>query len=147
MPTDGTRKIWQPVPMPHYPHMLDADAILWDQFIRTNPLPKAKLIYDLHVGTPALPIQHYPDKYIHMVQRLSTLRIDVVALMPTETLVFEVKPRAALQAIGQAYCYAQLVRRDIPTFPNPVPVILTDKAIPDAQWLCNRLRITLIELH
>jgi len=132
--------------MPHYPHMLDADAELWDRYIRTGPFPLARLIYDLHVGTPALPIEHYPDNYTRMVQRLSTLRIDVVALMPTETLVFEVKPRAGLQAIGQAYSYAQLVHRDIPTFLHPVPVILTDKAIPDAQWLCDRLSITLIEL-
>jgi len=140
------QRTWKPVALAHYPHMLPADAKLWDKFIRTNPFPDAKLIYDLHVGTPAPIIENYPANYRKMVHTLSTLRVDVVALCPEETLVFEIKPHASLMAIGQAYSYAQLIRRDIPNFRNPVPVILTDTPAPDTHWLCNRLRIILVQL-
>jgi len=126
--------------------MLDADAALWDRYIRTNPFPEAKLIYDLHVGTPCPITDKLPPNYKKMILTLSTLRIDVVALMPTETVVIEVKPYAGPLAIGQVWSYAQLTARDYPQFPKPVPMILTDKAPPDTQWLCDRLQILLIQL-
>jgi len=126
--------------------MLEADASLWDKYIRTNPLPEAKLIYDLHVGTPSPAITNLPPNYKKMVIALSTLRIDVVALMTTETIVIEVKPYAGPYAIGQVWSYTQLLMRDMPQLPNPVPMILTDKAAADTQWLCERLKVLLIEL-
>lgn len=135
-----------PIPRAHYPHMLNADAAIWDRFIHTNPFPDAKLLYDLHVGTPAPIVENTPANYRSMILSLSTLRIDVVAMLPTETLVIEIKPRASLYAIGQVLGYALLVKRDFPHLINPTPVIITDTAAADTQWLCDRLNVTLHEL-
>jgi len=146
MKTIHKTQTYAPVPLASYPHMLDADAALWDRYLKTNPFPHAKVMYDVRVGTPAAAPDHYPDNYRRMVLELSTLRIDAVVLIPTETLIIEVKPRASLTAIGQAHGYAQLLHRDMPNLPNPVPVILTDTAAPDTQWLCDRLQILLIQL-
>lgn len=146
MPQIAPLRSFDCVQLPYYPHMLDADAVLWHHYLKTNPFPEGQVIYDLHVGTPSPIAENTPESYRRMILSLSTLRIDALVLLPTESIVFEIKPRAGLYAIGQAYCYAQLVRRDMPQFPNPVATILTDKARADTQWLCNRLKIILIEL-
>jgi len=137
---------YAPVPLASYPHMLKDDSALWDRYIRLNRFPDARVMYDVRVGTPAPAPDDYPDNYRRMVLELSTLRIDAVVLMPTETLVIEIKPRASLNALGQALGYTRLLHRDIPELPSPIPTILTDTPAPDTQWLCDRLQILLIQL-
>jgi len=134
-----------PVPLPSYPHMMDAETIIWTAFLSANPYPSAHVAYDVHVGTePTLPPDTEPN-IAKMAAALFTKRIDACLFLPSATLCIEVKPNASSYAIGQALCYALLFSRDFPTYPQPVPMIVTDIPHPDTPYLCDQLHIALIE--
>jgi hypothetical protein len=126
--------------------MLPEDTALWNAYLDTDPWPNAKAAYDVHVGTPPPERPDLSEAMQRDLYALYTKRIDAVILLPTETLVIEVKPNASTSAIGQALCYALIFHREHPTLPTPKPVILTDTPHVDTPWLCDRLNVILIAL-
>lgn len=139
-------KNYPPEKLHRYPHMLPADVAIWERYLDTNPFPTARIAYDVHVGTPVSISADDPPNIQHMLYQLTTLRIDAVVFLLNETPVIEIKPDAGMSAIGQALAYALLFDRQFPGYAPPVPTILTDTALPDTPWLCDRLGITLLEI-
>ena len=129
-----------------YPHLEPLDTAIWNAYLDTIPPTDALVAYDVHVGTPAIVPLDTPENYRRMVEHLSTLRIDVVLLLPKHTLVVEIKPSASLSAIGQALGYTHLFHVKFPHYPKPTPTILTDIPKPDTQWLCAILNVQLVSL-
>ncbi|MBA7693088.1 hypothetical protein ES703_101663 [subsurface metagenome] len=127
-----------------YPHMMPADILIWSRYLKSNPFPNARIAYDVHVGTPAGPLDGLSAQYELMAIALSTKRIDAVVYEPRRTLIIEIKPYAGASAIGQVLTYRLLYHRDFPGSPFPLPVILTDHAQLDTPWLCQQLNIQLI---
>jgi hypothetical protein len=135
----------QPLPNGRYPHFIEHDAKIWTKFLTDNPLENATVAYDVHIGTPAPIPPGLPPNYARMINTLSRKRIDVLILFPNETAVVEVKPYAGPSAIGQTISYTHLVKRELPTLPNPFPCIITDTAQPDMHQICANLQVLLIE--
>ena len=129
-----------------YPHLEPLDTAIWNAALDIDPWPNARVAYDVHVGTPAIVPMDSPESYRRMVEHLSTLRIDVVVLLPNKTLVIEIKPSASLSAIGQALGYTHLFHAKYPHYLKPTPCILTDLPKPDTPWLCNLLHVQLLTL-
>lgn len=129
-----------------YPHLEPYDTAIWNAWLDKDPWPNAQVAYDVHVGTVATVPNGTPQNYRRMVEHLSTLRIDVVVLLDTASLVIEIKPSASLSAIGQALGYSLLFRDQFPRRPPPMPAILTDLSKPDTAWLCNILNVHLFTL-
>jgi len=127
-----------------YPHMMPADIRIWTRYLKTNPFPKARVTYDLHVGTPATALQGMPEEYKRMTEALSTKRIDAVVYEARRTRICEVKPYAGSGAIGQVLTYRLLYHRDFPGSPLPLPWIITDYPQRDTPWLCRQLNIELV---
>ncbi|MBA7612647.1 hypothetical protein ES703_19883 [subsurface metagenome] len=127
-----------------YPHMMPADIIIWTRYLKTNPFPQARISYDLHVGTPAGPLDGLTPEYQEMALALSTKRIDAVVYETRRTGIVEVKPYAGSGAIGQVLTYRLLYIREFPGSPQPIAMILTDYPQRDTPWLCNQLNIVLI---
>jgi len=127
-----------------YPHMMPADILIWSRYLSSDPFPDASVAYDLHVGTPAGPLEGLSPEYERMAAALSTKRIDAVVYKPRSTLIVEVKPYAGAGAIGQVLTYRLLYERDFPGCHVPIPVIVTDQPQLDTPWLCNQLNIQLI---
>ena len=84
-----------------YPHMMPADILIWSRYLKSNPFPNARIAYDVHVGTPAGPLDGLSAQYELMAIALSTKRIDAVVYEPRRTLIIEIKPYAGASAIGQ----------------------------------------------
>jgi len=131
---------------PRYTHLAPEDTRLWNIFLDGNPPKNATVAYDVCLGTIPDFRDDLPANILKCAKAIYPKRADAVIVCPTEVLVFEVRPYAGLSAIGHALSYAQLFRRDFPTFFNVVPVILTDRGQCDIPWLCSLFRITLIEL-
>lgn len=127
-----------------YPHMMPADIRIWSRYLKTNPFPRARIAYDLHVGTPAEPLLGMTEEYERMTEALSRKRIDAVVYEERWTRIVEVKPYAGAGAIGQVLTYRLLYRREFPGSPMPLPVIVTDQPQVDTPWLCKQLNIELI---
>lgn len=134
-------------PLGSYPHMLDAESLIWTKFLSVMTYQGATVAYDVHVGTePVLPPETEPN-IAKMAFALFTKRIDAVLFLPSITLVCEVKPYASSSAVGQALSYCLLFRRDYPQFPHAAPAIVTDKPHPDTAFICDHFFITLFEVN
>lgn len=129
-----------------YPHMMPADITLWQRFLRLEYWDNAKYAYDVHVGTEAPNLDQLLPEFALMGRALSTKRIDVVSFLEYATFVIEVKPYAGLSAVGQAISYPLLFKRQYPHRPNVKGMIITDHAQLDIPWLCQQLKITLLEM-
>ena len=134
------------VKLPKYPHMEPMDTAIWSAYLDTDPFRDARVSYDVLVGTPALAPPDTPDNYRHMIEHLSSLRIDAVVLLHDRTLIVEIKPSASLSAIGQALGYTHLFHAKYPHYLQPTPYIVTDLARPDTPFLCGILNVALHSL-
>jgi hypothetical protein len=95
-----------------YPHMLPAEAEIWDRFLKIRQPPFINLEYDVHVGDTPIPPATLPDYLRGMYDSVMKKRIDVVAHDTDVIYVIEVKPRAGMSALGQVLAYKYLYTRD-----------------------------------
>lgn len=77
------------------------------------------------------------------LENLYARKIDLVAEMPTEWWLIEIKPHAHYAALGQLLTYAHHAKPDYPELADPVLVILTDQPAHDLAAVAAEHRIVL----
>jgi len=123
----------------HYPHMFPRDIDIWNKFLETFGNNYNSFDYDVKVGSGSEPHQNAPEIYVRMIGILSKYRIDAVGYDGTYIYIMEVKPNAAMSAIGQVMGYVKLFERDFsPTLPLK-GVIVTNRERPDMRELTSEL--------
>jgi len=127
-----------------YPHMGAEDAVLWNKFIDKFPELFTQVAYDVRVGDGTPPAPDTPESYAKMQLDLSKKRIDVVGLERNRATIIEVKPYAALSAIGQVEVYADLFRRDEPRYFSPRKLIICQSHDPDITLSCRTRNIEVV---
>ena len=124
-----------------YAHLGPEDVRIWDKFIETHPDYFQMVAYDVKVGKG----REYPESEMPEVKEdlvyLSKKRIDVVGFKGEDVFVIEIKPKANLSAVGQAFGLAELYRDEFGSGRRIVPVIITDEKIPDMEALCSRMGV------
>ena len=131
------------MPKPKYPHMLPGDIAIWERFMDHHGSEYARFDYDLHVGEGMVQDPDWPENIIRMVEAISQKRIDAVGYNDDGIYIFEVKPFAALSALGQVLSYRALYTRDSNPVVDVVPCVVTDRVDPDVTWLYQHFGITL----
>lgn len=114
-----------------YPHLLEEDIILWEQYLEDHANEYSSFDYDVRVGTGRDPGEDLPDNMRKMGIGLSQRRIDVVGFAQGHRDIIEITLYAGLKAMGQLSVYPLLY---IESYGCPVPlrrVLLCRKQSPD----------------
>jgi len=110
-------------PLPNkYPHLLQEDADLWNDYQLIYRPPHPSFLYDVEVGPGRDPGPDFEDNIREMAIHLSKRRLDVVGIMPDTIDIFELTQSAGLKATGQAIVYRHLLTV---TWSLTVPVTTT----------------------
>jgi len=100
----------KPIIMPHYPHLLTEDSVVWAEYLKAPVTELKKVWYDVHVGRPVT----LPETATKMEKKIAAgvtrKRIDVVAAVAGGYWVIELKPVGNMTALGQALVYTRLFR-------------------------------------
>lgn len=116
----------KPIVMPHYPHMMQEDTIVWTKFLKSNIVEIRRVWYDVRVGQSVLRFVGSETLEAKIAAGLTRKRIDVVAVVGGDTWVIEVKPRANMYALGQVIVYTRLFAQEYISIGQVVPVIVCD---------------------
>jgi len=136
----------KPIVMPHYPHMLAEDIVVWSLFLRQNPGLIQKVWYDVKVGC-AMPLPVGATDIQRLVALgVSRKRIDVVAFVLSEYWVIEVKPYGNMVALGQAVAYTGLFKKEYEVAGKVVPVVVCANVDKDLIPEFERQNVNVIEV-
>ncbi len=91
-----------------YPHLLQPDIELWEDFLEGHSDNYTHFDYDVRVGEGRDPGPDYSDKIRQMGIDLSQRRIDVVGHRADHIDIIEISVYAGIKAIGQLMVYPQL---------------------------------------
>lgn len=127
--------IYPPTKLTKYPHMFPLDIAIWERFLDSHGADFLGFAYDVKVGSGTEPAEGVGDNYRRMQYVLSTYRIDVVGYKSNAIYIIEVKPEAGTVAIGQIDAYTKLYTRDYSPSLPVVGAIITDRALPDMDFL------------
>lgn len=127
-----------------YPHMTGPDAMLWRDYILQEGTHLLAVAYDVCVGEPAICTPDTDAVTKRMWQRITSKRIDVVALVPGAWHLIEVKCIPDIKAPGQARAYAPLFANRYKTTLGIQPILVCRAAHPDIDILCDDQGVRLI---
>ena len=126
-----------------YPHLSPQETKIWNRFIEKNPKIFEAVIYDARVGEGRDYSDYPEDKIREDMEHLSKKRIDVVGFIGDDIYVIEIRPKANLSAIGNAWGLAELFRDVASVDKVIIPAILTDEKLPDMEAVCSRMAVKL----
>jgi len=112
--------------MPHYPHMLTEDTLVWTKFLKTDSHRLKEVWYDVRVGLPVLLDLGADDRERRIAAGLTRKRIDVVCHVGGGFWVVEIKPHANMYALGQTLTYSRLFSLEYTPGGQVIPVIVCD---------------------
>lgn len=109
---------------PKYKHMSPYECYLFDYFLRKHNNEFDTFDFDVRVGDGMKPPEHLSQPYRDLSVLLTQKRIDAIGYHNTRITIFEVKPNAALSALGQLIGYRDLyIRQFNPTIPPKLAVV------------------------
>lgn len=130
--------------MPKYPHMSPGEEKLWERYLAWCPYAFSALTYDLHLGDSAPLDPTWQPWLVNLVLATSRKRVDVIGETDKEIIIYEVKERAGMNALGQLLCYEALYREEYhPTKPIRKAVI-TDRLPPNMEVLFPQFNVEVI---
>ncbi len=130
--------------MPKYPHMSPGEEKLWERYLTWGPYVFLRLTYDLHLGDSAPLDPTWQPWLVNLVLATSRKRVDVIGETDKEVIIYEVKERAGMNALGQLLCYEALYREEYkPTKPIKKAVI-TDRLPPNMDILFPQFNIEVV---
>lgn len=120
-----------PVVMSHYPHMLQEDVAVWTKFLTKMQVAIRVVWYDVHVGEPVRLPPQASNVQKKVAAGVTRKRIDAICAVGKEYWIIEVKPRANMTALGQAFSYKRLFEMEYTTYRPAKPVVVCDSFDPD----------------
>jgi hypothetical protein len=91
-----------------FPHLLAADAALWEKFLPRIELEFTHFDYDIRVGDGRDPGDGYIESIRQMAVDLSQRRIDAIGYKDDSLTIFEITSSCGFTAIGQILGYPVL---------------------------------------
>jgi hypothetical protein len=125
-----------------FPHLLDPDIDLWEEFLAKFGHLYTNFDYDVRVGEGRDPGPVVADKYRKMGIDLSKRRIDAVGFTNNSIDIIEITLYADLKALGQLLTYPDLYRTTFNSTYKPEPVLVCREIAPDISQAIFKNNIT-----
>jgi hypothetical protein len=125
-----------------YPHLLDPDIDIWEEFLSAHGSAYTHFDYDVRVGEGRDPGDLVNSKFRKVGIELSKRRIDAVGFRPGTIDIIEITVYADFKALGQLLAYPELYRS---TFKRSIPirpVLVCREIAPDLQQAITDNNIT-----
>ncbi|MBA7635001.1 hypothetical protein ES703_42601 [subsurface metagenome] len=114
-----------------FTHLLPLERPIWARYLASTTEEFLSLVYDLHLGEGAPVDPAWSEGTAAIVAAVSRKRVDVVGETADSIIIFEVKPRAGMGAMGQLLTYRELYLREArPTKPIRMMVVC-ERVEPD----------------
>jgi hypothetical protein len=94
--------------MEGFTHLLPLERPIWARYLEATGEEFQSLTYDLHLGEGAAIDPTWPEWLVRQVRAVSRKRVDVIGETSGAVILFEVKPRCGMSALGQLLCYREL---------------------------------------
>ena len=112
----------------YYPHLLDPDIDVWEQFLPAYGMLYTSFDYDIRVGKGRDPGPYVQDKYRKVGIELSQKRIDAVGHRPGRIDIIEITVHADLKTLGQLIAYPDLYASTF-NYRGPIQPVLVAREI------------------
>ena len=133
-----------PEKLAKYPHMSIDDIPVWEKFLEGYASYYESFDYDIRVGEGEEPLPSLEPKYQEMARALTQKRIDAIGYRDNEIWIFEVKPRAAISALGQIISYTDLYYLTHQPSETIIPAIICNSVDSDVRQLLELRKINII---
>ncbi len=120
-----------------YPHLVKAEAAIWERFIEHNPGLFQEVWYDVQVGDCRPCEEKLNEKTSANRLYLGKYKIDVLAIKDGVCYIVEIKKEATTKALGEVWLYEHLFKKENPTKNVGDPIILTDVEMPNVREVCE----------
>lgn len=114
-----------PIQLHKFPRMSPEDTTIWRKFLEKEGKNYDRFDYDLPVGNGEDPGPGVPENLRKDFIDLTRKRIDAVGYRDNSVTIFEVKPRAGTQALGQLLTYFPLFIQTYPGFSSVTLAVVT----------------------
>lgn len=127
-----------------YPGMRIRDEVIWDEYVKRHRDAFIKVWYNVPLGDP------FPNEMDAAIAKanggfeVSQWRIDVLAEDEDSFAVIEVKPEADSRAIGEALCYAELLKKEWNLAKPVIPIVLTNRISPIMEQVAKMMNVIVI---
>jgi len=118
-----------------YPHMGVEDVVVWEEYIKAYADLWDSFDYDIRVGRGREPNPEVDPMWHGAIRKNSQFRIDAVGFRAGRATIFEVKPKAALSAVGQLMVYRVLFGEEYPHVSLDGTVLVAVDVHPDVERL------------
>jgi len=125
-----------------YPHLLDPDIDLWEDFLKVHGSDYTHFDYDVRVGAGRDPGTIVSEKFRKVGIDLSKRRIDVVGFRSGAIDIIEVTVYADLKSLGQLMTYPDLYRNTFKLNNKLQPVLVCREIAPDISGAIAKNNIT-----
>lgn len=117
---------------------------MWTRFLKEQQFGIKEVWYDVHVGVDVLGAGAVDALSGSISRGLTRKRIDVVASVGGGYWIIEVKPRADMQAIGQAIVYSRLFVREKKPDGLVIPMVVCDEVDEDIVSFIDDLGVAVL---
>jgi len=112
-------------------HLLPLERPIWARYLAGTSEEFLSVVYDLHLGEGAPVDPALSTGTQAIIAAVSRKRVDVIGETADSIIIFEVKPRAGMGAMGQLLNYQRLyLREKRPTKPVRT-VVVCERIEPD----------------
>jgi len=129
-----------------YPHMIQAEANVWNRFLEEYPDFFDGCDYDWRVGVGMSVKPEWEENIKRMATMITQKRIDVIGWNGESPTIVEVKNRAELSTMGQILGYFDLFVKDFPNFKDPEMLVLCHMVGADDRFVMEKHGIRIIEV-
>lgn len=127
-----------------YPHMIKAEATVWNRFIDEYPDYFESCDYDWRVGDGMVLLDEWDENIKRMAKMITQKRIDVLGWNGHQSTIVEVKNRAEIDTMGQIVGYFDLFTRVFVNFPDPELLIVCHMIGPDDRFVMEKHKIKIV---
>ncbi len=117
--------------MLEFVHMMPLERPIWARYLERSEEDFLRLTYDVHLGQGQVIDPTWPEWLVKQVLAVSRKRCDVVGETSSQVIIFEVKPRAGMGALGQLLCYRQLYQAEFGPVKSVRMVVVCERVEPD----------------
>lgn len=114
-----------------FTHLLPLERPIWARYLASTTEEFLSLVYDLHLGEGAPVDPAFSAGTQAIIAAVSRKRLDVVGETADSIIIFEVKPRAGMGAMGQLLNYRALYLREKRPRKPVRTVVVCERIEPD----------------